>query len=269
LETISYLGAKYTINIIHYDIIEFVNWHFEDFTESEYRKALKIAKTKWEFITFTDYQKTGSVCLWRHDLDVSVHRAYCLAQIEAEEEVKTTYFIHLHNTFYNPFEREIFDLIFAICELGHTIGLHFDPNYYGAGTLVGEGFSNWLQFERNILEKFFQTQIHCFSLHNPDVGDWLDQNQDEVNGMVNAYGQYIRTHYAYVSDSNGYWRFRRLNELVEGTDEKIHVLTHPGFWTPEPMSPRARISRAIDGRAAKQHRTYDQFLEKHGRKNIL
>jgi len=81
--------------------------------------------------------------------------------------------------------------------------------------------------------------------------------------------RYFKQHYGCRSDSNGYWRFRRLREVLEvADDEKLHVLIHPSWWVPEPMSPRTRITRCIEGRVAKIARRYDQFLLEMGRENV-
>ena len=106
------------------------NYHFEDFTETSYRHQLQIIKNRWEFIDFPSYKSPGRVCLWRHDLDFSIQRAFRLAQIEAEEQIQATYFILLHSEFYNPLEKAQADLISRIIALGHNLGLHFDPGFY-------------------------------------------------------------------------------------------------------------------------------------------
>jgi hypothetical protein len=245
-----------------------MNYHIEDFTEEGYRRLLQLAKAHWEFIFFTDYQKPGRFCLWRHDIDFSVHRAYRLAQIEAEEDVKSTYFIHLHSKFYNAMESDVTRLILDIRNLGHQLGLHFDPEYYGDSP-ENLDWLDHLRFEQRFLEQMFQIEISAFSIHIPELRNWLSLSQDGVGGMINAYGQFIREHYSYVSDSNGIWRHRRLRDLLEAAeDEKLHILTHPEWWTPEPMSPRMRVTRCIEGRAAKQHQWYDEIVAKTGRENI-
>lgn len=246
-----------------------MNYYFEDFTENEYRKLLKIVKANWRFINYPECKSAGKVCLWRHDLDFSVHRAYRLAQIEAEEGVCATYFIHLHSEFYNPLEREISNLIVEIDNLGHDLGLHFDPAFYGPRIQTSQDMLAFLRLERELLENMFQATVQAFSFHNPDVGNWLDMDQDEIGGMINTYGPYFKEHYGYCSDSNGYWRFRRLRDVLEAAeDEKLQVLTHPGWWVPKPMTPRARIARCINGRAAKTAMRYDRLLAEQGRENV-
>lgn len=246
-----------------------VDFHFGDFTEDEYRRVLKLAKERWRFIRFPEYRSAGRLCLWRHDIDLSVHRAHRLARIEAEEGVRSTYFVHLHNEFYNPLELEVTRLLIEVHRMGHDLGLHFDLAFYENDERDSTSVLERLRLERQILQDVLGVDIAACSFHNPDLTDAATRDADELGGMVNAYGQYMRVSYSYVSDSNGYWRFRRLRDVLEaGKDERLHVLTHPGWWTPEPMSPRARIARCIDGRAASQHRRYDEFLARAGRKNV-
>ena len=237
---------------------------YPQFTEAGYRELLRLAKRRYTFAPFRDYRGAppGSV-LWRHDLDFSVHRALALARIEAEEGTHSTHFVLLHSAFYNALEAEVAGRIREIVSLGHDLALHFDPRFYD-----GRNLDAALARERDLLEAVFETEVAAFSLHNPDVAGWSD-DRDEIAGMVNAYGSYISEHYGYASDSNGYWRFTPLPEILEsGAHDRLHVLTHPEWWVPEPMSPRDRVSRAIDGRARRQHARYDEVMNAMRRENV-
>lgn len=246
-----------------------MNHYIEDFTEGEYRRLLQVARRSWEFIPYTRCREKGRLCLWRHDVDFSMHRAYRLAQIEADEGVLATYFIHLHSNFYHPLEPAVAELVSRIRELGHELGVHFDPGFYASLAGEGEDVFAFLPLEQQLIERTFGTKVHVFSMHNPDAGRWMEVTQDEVCGMVNTYGEHLRKHFRYVSDSNGYWRFDRLFDVLDaGTDEQLQVLTHPEWWTPDVMTPRARITRCIEGRAARQHTEYDDLLERLGRLNV-
>src|SRR5262245_21119525 len=94
------------------------DYRFSDFTESEFRDLLRLVKAKWRLISFPDYKSQGAVCLWRHDLDFSPQRALKLAEMEAEEGVKATYFVHLHSEFYTALERANVDTIRRILSYG-------------------------------------------------------------------------------------------------------------------------------------------------------
>ena len=244
-----------------------VKYNFADFTRENYRKLLKLAKQKYEFCSFEDFSKCSNPVLWRHDVDFSVHSAYALAQIEREEDVTATYFIHLHNEFYNVLEKEITELLKNIFSLGHKAGLHFDCHYYGISS-VSE-LEEKLKFERDILEKTFEVPVNVFSYHNT-TDEILSFNSDKYAGMINTYSAYFKNEFGYCSDSNGYWRFERLEDVLNsGNHKKLQVLTHPAWWQEEVLSPRQRIWRCIEGRSQKTKDNYDAILSRMGRENII
>lgn len=244
--------------------------HERDFTEEHYRELLRLAKRSYRLASFTDDLPDDKTeerrILWRHDVDFSPHRARRLAQIEAEEGVRATYFVLLHSEFYNALEREVVRIFSDIAALGHAIGLHFDAQFHGEG---GE-FEVLLQMERRLLETTLAVPIDAFSWHNPSQGNWIESaDAASIGGMVNAYSSAIRSRFSYVSDSHGVWRFRRLHDVLAGASEPhLHVLTHPEWWMPDAMPPRARITRAIKGRAARNERLYDEALAATGRPNV-
>lgn len=243
-----------------------LNYGFKDFTTKNYKKLLKIAKNNFSFNTFTDFDKNKEFILWRHDVDFSVHRARKLAGIEAVEKIRATYFLHLHSGFYNLFEKEVRDLVLEIIKLGHEIGLHFDPDFYDLAD--EKSLERSLLFEEEIVRKIFKIKLKAFSFHNPG-NKTLRFGKYVYAGMVNVYADYFRKNVTYVSDSNGYWRFDTLEDVLKGAEKKrLQVLTHPGWWQDKEMPPRERIKRCIEGRALKTASKYDYLMKKNRRKNI-
>lgn len=261
-------------------------YDFSEFTTSEYENLLKLALKRFEFITYDqtlEYLSDGKpFILWRHDVDVSVHRALRLATIEKKLGVRSTYFISLHSTGYSVLEDEIRDIILEIKALGHEIGLHFDHSFWGFLS-DEEQLSEKVNFEKSLLEYLLGTSIKVMSLHNPnpDLKTYSNYSLDEVSkrfphlfkdqiaGLINTYGTVYREKIPYCSDSHGIWRFRPLKDVLN--DERIkclQVLTHPECWTDSPMSPRKRIMRCYFGRAEKHMRRYDELLQLMGRPNI-
>jgi hypothetical protein len=237
--------------------------HLEDFTERAYDAALAAAAARYRFEPFGTAATEPHV-LWRHDVDASMHRAVALAEIEAEHGVRSTWFLSLHSSFYNLLEHESTELALRLAGLGHWIGLHYDAGYYGDGADLVEN----LAAERALLESVVGAPVGAVSYHNPDRTGVEDVRDDVLAGMVNAYGRALGDRYAYVSDSNGYWRFERLADVLEaGVEPLLHVLTHPEWWVVEPMAPRERIQRAIDGRARRVAESYDAALAAAGRLN--
>jgi hypothetical protein len=236
-----------------------------DFTEQEYANLLELAAGHYRFIGYDELAAEPPVVLWRHDVDYSPQRAAALARIEADHGVRTTYFFNPHSEFYNVLEEGPMQAIRKILAFGHQFGLHFDARV--AASLPGDA-DTWLVRERELLEQAFETEVQAYSTHNPTLVAELD-TRDAAAGMVNTYGSSLAERFAYCSDSNGIWRFRPLRELLETREhDRLHVLTHPGWWVPEPLPPRARISRAIDGRAAAQSERYDRLLADAGRPNV-
>lgn len=240
---------------------------FEDFTEENYKRALKLAAKNYAFVRYTERPQSRHV-LWRHDVDYSVHRALRLAEIEAEMSLRSTFFFYPHSPFYNLLSGLVTAKARQILALGHDLGLHFDPAYHG-GALGREDFNRLLTSERDLLQQVLGQSPVAVSFHQ--FGDLISRppDDDELSGMVNAYGRTIWSEYGYCSDSNGVWRHRRLFDVLERAEEdRLQVLTHPEWWTPSPLSPRERIQRCLDGAAEAVGSYYDDELESYGRPNI-
>lgn len=260
-----------------------MNYHFEDFTRQNYAKLIDIAKDRYRFVGYHEIDASINFVLWRHDIDVSPHRALELAKIEHQKTVKATYFVWLHSPMYHFFEKDVVDILNAIKRLGHSIGLHFDAGFYGY--LNESDLDRKIRFEREILEAAVESEIAVFSYHDPGFAfpDYSDYPMNElaelfphyfkssIGGLTNTYGRRFREDIVYCSDSNGYWRHQRLQDVLESPDYRhrsLQVLTHPEWWVHAPMPPRSRIQGCIDGRARNSAQRYDRVLKTMDRKNI-
>ena len=236
--------------------------HEQDFTEGAYRELVRQAKQRYQFVTFDRALTAESGVLWRHDIDMSVHRALALATIEHSEGVRATYFVHLHSRFYNALEDVIVERLRAIVACGHDVGVHFDPRFVTGST----GMAQAVAAERATIEQACGAKATAVSFHDPD--ETAISDAAEIAGLVNAYGRSLRERFEYASDSNGYWRFKPLSQVLAEAGPRLQVLTHPEWWVPEPMPPRARVMRAIEGRAAYMAAKYDAAMKDVGRDNI-
>lgn len=241
---------------------------FTEFTEVGFRALLQALKAGGYAFARYDPAGAGNHVLWRHDVDFSMHRAVRLAEIEAEEGAVATYFLNPRSTFYNLLEPEVARLTSRIRQSGHDIGLHFDAGAFGVEAWTAAGLEEALGRERALLEMITGAPVRSVSWHNPDMSNLLEFQEDQICGLTNAYGASLRRDYHYCSDSNGYWRFQPMAEVIAQKHPRLHLLTHPEWWTPEAMSPSARIDRAIMGRARAVRRDYDTLLAKGGRRNI-
>jgi RimJ/RimL family protein N-acetyltransferase len=238
-----------------------------DFTEDAFTALLRsLIDGGYRFAGYGEQSQDRHV-IWRHDVDVSMHRAARLAGIEAGLGVKATYFLNPRSPFYNLLEPEIAARTAAIVAAGHDIGLHFDAGAFGVSRWSRAQLEETVAAERKLLETIVGREIRCVSWHNPDLSNLLADFQDEtVAGLYNAYSQRLRETYAYCSDSNGYWRFKPMAEVIAEAPDRLHLLTHPEWWTPRAMSPSQRIDRAILGRARGVRQFYDGTLAAAGRK---
>ena len=238
---------------------------YSDFTILHYRQALAAAKDRYEFRFFDQEPTTEPHVLWRHDLDASVVRAASMATVEKEMGVRTTYFLRLHSAFYNPLETETHALICDIIRYGHQLGLHFEAAFHHVTTQ--QTLETALGRDRRVMEDWFGVEVTAFSFHNPQGDGMLGFGSDTYAGMVNTYGTHLNE-YKYISDSNGYWRHDRLYDVLTGGTRRLHVLTHPEWWTDHPMTPKDRI-RDIIGRQADACMTeYTSLLRSAGRPDI-
>lgn len=241
-------------------------YHFSDFTRENYRKLLRLAKSKYNFSQFTESQIADGSILWRHDVDYSPQSALKLAEIESQEGIKSTFFVLFHSEFYNLLEKVNIDCFKNISKLGHEIGLHFDASFFNVQDITS--LEKYLNIESTFLGEILNEKIKAFSFHNPFEFE-LGCNENTYAGLINTYAKRFHKEIGYCSDSNGYWRHKRLEDvLTEGEFRSLQVLTHPEWWQDEILSPKQRVLRCIEGRSEYVITNYENFLKLHGRSDI-
>jgi len=237
-----------------------------DFTESHYAELLALAASRFRFATYGDIPWGSRFVLWRHDVDSSLNRALALSRLEHAAGVRATYFINPHSEFYNPFEPSQARILGEILSLGHRLGLHFDATF--SQVRSDEDMHRQVGREAAWLESAFGARPDAFSLHNPSA-EQLAFEADVYAGLPNCYARRLRKELGYCSDSNGYWRFRRLHDVLSDPESRsLQVLTHPEWWQSEPMSPADRMLRCTYGRAAATMRGYREALRDTGRHEV-
>lgn len=237
-----------------------------DFTETHYAEIIAAAKQNYVFTTYDRIKLDQPFVLWRHDVDISINRARRLAVIESEHNVVATYFINIHSEFYNCFEASQSALLKDILDMGHRLGLHFDANYYHVRNEAS--LDELIAREAELVKSIFGANVDAFSFHDPSELhlSWMSES---YAGILNCYSRQFRESISYCSDSNGYWRYKRLiDQLTEGKDPRIQVLTHPGLWQRTSMAPRERLWRAAYGRASAVIHNSDKRLAEMGRVSL-
>lgn len=240
-----------------------------EFTESHYEVILARAAAKYCFNGSEMDDTRPSVC-WRHDVDYSPHRALAFARIEHEQGLRCVYHLLVSSRYYNLLEPEVSDICRRIAALGHEIGLHFDIDVLKEDSFGREAFLARIRFEKEVLSGALGVEPISLSFHNHSLHAEQILQMSVVAGMRNlAWGGFF-DEMKYVSDSNGIWRHDRLNEVLEAPAyPKLHVLTHPIWWTPEKLSPYARFLRAVKGRAEANQHLYLQTMTRDGRLDVI
>lgn len=243
-----------------------VEYRYADFTRANYRRLVALAATHYTFVRYSDDAPVPRTVLWRHDVDLSVQGALALARIEADLGVRATYFLRLHAEMYNLLDVSTTTVVRAIRDLGHDVGLHFEPQWHGV-THEAQ-LDDAIAHDAAILERVIGVGTRAFSFHDPSEF-LLSCQQPTYGGKLNTYAARYQRDVAYVSDSNGYWRHRRLEDVLATPDDRaLQVLTHPEWWTPQACSPAARIERCIAGRAEAMRAHYRTALARAGRANV-
>jgi hypothetical protein len=211
-----------------------------DFTYANYKKLLAMIKDQGYFIgNYHNYTNSETVCILRHDIDFDVEKALRMAEFEAEMGVKSAYFVLLNTNFYNVCASDILKMLKEILVLGHEIGLHYDESQCMQYSIEGdiatnscylEGILKDIQKETHLLEQIIERPVTTISMHRPSRFI-LDANL-QIPNTVNSYDKEFFYHFKYLSDSRHNWREDVEAAVLAGEYKKLHILTHP-FWYTE------------------------------------
>lgn len=216
-------------------------YRFEDFTLNNYKRLLQIAVDNgFQFILHKDdFAEDRRDVIWRHDVEFEPELSLKMAEIEHEIGVKATYFFQLHSEYYNTFDSFYRDIFNKIKDLGHHVGMHFDSHYWNITD--EKQLDEYIKLDRNYFEMNMGVEIDTFSFHNttPFTQSCLAL---KYGGLINVYSSFFKNHFDYCSDSLGYWRYDRLEDVLNNNAVRhLQVLTHDGNWSDEVLSPRKRL----------------------------
>lgn len=241
---------------------------YVQFTYDWYEEFLADLKSRgYEFSRFRDEVDSGTVLL-RHDVDWSVPKALKLAEIESDLGISSTFHFLFTSPVYNPFTGPNERRIRRIMELGHEIGLHFDPHRYWDSEPPTEEVERTVEQERMVLERVFGTDVPVVSFHNP--GRWEAPNGEmlgaewalgqEYETFINTYAPRFFEDITYSSDSNQRWRDE--HPLEGGTPDRIQLLTHPVLYGIDHASTADRLREARD----RHVETYEEYTCRRNKK---
>lgn len=239
-------------------------YHFDDFTFNNYKRLIQLAKEKgFQFILHKDdFVPDRKDIIWRHDVEFEPDLALKMAQIEHDEGIISTYFFQVHSPYYYTLEPHYRDVFYKIKDLGHYFGLHFDSAYWGITS--EEQLNEYIGIDKDYFEKNLNVSIDTFSFHNTTS---FTQSclEYKYGGLINVYSSFFKKHYNYCSDSLGYWRFDRLEDVLnDDSIQHLQVLTHDANWNDEVLSPRERFSSTMRRHAERVIKEHIKFLHDNG-----
>lgn len=161
--------------------------------------------------------------LIRHDVDVNPWAALKMARVECEEQAVSTYYFRLHAPYYNLLEQQVRDIVLEIHELGHEVGLHYEPGYFlerGRDPVEGT------RADIRIFEELVGFRTHSIAQHQPAQGPVLGEIDPE---RPCAYQPALVRHMPYFGDSGHHWREGCICTKL-GQHEQLHTLIHPSSW---------------------------------------
>ena len=176
-----------------------------NFELEHYAEILDAAKAGgYRFRFFDESPERGDVFL-RHDVDLSLDAALHMAELEAEKDVRATYFLMTRSVFYNLASSEGVGAVARLRDLGHAIGLHaVHPNL-------------------DLDERFDRV----VAWHNPGP----EYMTSSIPGAVNVYAEPYFDPPTYRSDSNQHWRSGCPHEELRGGGFPwLQILVHPEIW---------------------------------------
>jgi hypothetical protein len=206
------------------------------FDLGHYRELLRDAQLGgYRFAGFDRAPKAGDLIL-RHDVDLSLDAALALAELEAEEDAWSTWFLMTRSVFYNLESPDGERAIARLRELGHRVGHHaVYPNVD--------------------LDERFDPVV---AWHNPDP----EFMRAEIPGAANVMSDTFFDPDRYRSDSNQNWRHGCPHEqLAAGEFKWLQLLTHPEIWVFEGASMGETMHAFLDAdRAARlEHLANDRI----------
>ncbi|MBW6408569.1 hypothetical protein [Clostridium weizhouense] len=193
------------------------------FTYNNYKNILNKMKKIGEILTFSSANiDTKSGFILRHDIDFNVEKAYIMSNMEAEINVKSTYFVLTTSDIYNINCKKNRQMLIDMNKNKFEIGLHFDPTIYGDISL--EQMQIKMKNEVNIIENIIGNRVESISLHNPSVHN----RYPNFKGYKNAYSKEFFNPDLYISDSCKDFRGKNIYTFIQkGENNLIQVLFHP------------------------------------------
>jgi hypothetical protein len=245
-----------------------MNWT-ASFTYRYFKLLLLAAKPHFEFQMFAKAPDVVSrpprrAIFLRHDVDLCLEKALCMAQVENSVGVRATYMVSIDCPLYSLESEFQLNIVKKISELGHDIGLHHIVDDKPTDKVGIDQPEAGMNFARRKLERLIDRPVNSFSFHRPTpevLGGSL-----VMNGMVNAYSGDLMA--CYLSDSAGSWKGRDpLAHILSPRGRLLQLLVHPLWWGEDHMDAEDRLQEFFENRTqaspVEEAEAFDNILLSH------
>lgn len=231
-----------------------------NFSYKHYFQVLDEAKKEYNIIPVKDvfkFRNDEKLVILRHDVDVSLEHALRIAEMEADHNLRSTYFILFHGTYYNPLSDVNVSSIQSISDLGHEIGLHYDTSFLkGPVTKIIKNITDEVKILENIIDKKITSIVQHDPSTSPELGakiprKFLDPMKSTVFKKI-----------SYISDSVQNWRRGCMCKHV-GNEKQLQILTHPIWWGKIHRSRKIIFQEFIDKEKRKMDLQIEQSQKSH------
>lgn len=239
-----------------------------EFTRCAYRDLInRIRKSGYKFTDFLREDYDENVVILRHDIDFSLKLSAELSDIEADEDVTSTYFVLVNTDFYNVCSQNSKRQMKRILQNGSLIGLHFDESQYEESLkpLRENSFDEYLalmneyaDMEKSILENIIEQPVTSVSFHCPSQESI--QADISFKGMKNAYGKRFFKEFKYLSDSSMHWREDVDGIITRHEYSRLQILTHAFWYSDSYMDMKSHLKNLCFSAMAERYNSLDNTL---------
>lgn len=183
---------------------------------------------------FLDFDALSSLppgqkgCIVRHDVDYMPEWSIRFGRIEQQLGIKSTYFFQICAKPYNLRETENYRVVRKLVDMGHTVGLHFDPAWKEG--MEWEQVALLCEKDKALFEAITDIKpCDIISFHNPHRFTDLILNKD-IARVRHTYESEFFSKIKYISDSQGWYEGCLCKIFVSEKYDRIQFLTHPHIW---------------------------------------
>ena len=175
-----------------------------DFTLNKYSVLLTMLRNSgfgiFPIIDFVCAQQNRSVAI-RHDVDKNIDQSLKMAQLEADEDIYTTYFFRKHDIFCHS------EKIRLISQLGHEIGYHYE----NLSHCNGDRDAAFLDFKRTLQQLQQIAWVSGLAMHGSPLSAhnnralWNHFSFFDLGPGYEVYSHINYTHVLYLTDTGRCW----------------------------------------------------------------